>query len=165
MKKYIITLLAVCALVACNDKKPAVVDGNIESPAIEAAAPGDTSQPAVVVDNNTQAMPAQQAQPQQQDQQAQQAQQALKAMNEAAAQSTYEPTGDINRDAQALVDKQLEMATRESNGENVDKLKLEVTGMMYKLNNYYTSKGKADEFKKAMGQKLGEGINKLREKM
>lgn len=144
MKKYFLTVLVAASLMACNEKPQKVVDGTIEDNKVENV--GDS---ATNAGNNDAAG-------------VQDAEQAINKMKEAAEKCSYVPTGDINKDAQALVEKQLALALKDSNGEATEAEKEEISGMLVKLGEFYSKTGKQDEFQKVLGEKMKEGIKKLK---
>lgn len=132
-KKIILALLFAATLVACNEKPSKVVDGSIE----------ENSTPETATQNNVE-------------------KNAIDELVEKGEAIAYTPTGDINKDAQALVDKQLELALLEADGKSNETLKKEVTFMLIKLGEYYSNNNKQEEFQQALGEKMKEGINRIK---
>jgi len=148
MKKYLLTVLVMAALVACNEKPQKVVDGTIEDSAVENVTVQDSAVVENVDANDINA--------------AKNAEEAMKSMKEAAEKCSYVPTGDIEKDAEALVEKQLALALKDANGEDAAAEKQEVSGMLIKLGDFYSKLGKQDEFQKVLGEKMRVGIKKLK---
>lgn len=156
MKKLLLTVLVAAALVSCNEKKNnQVSDQTVQTTEQSAEAAeqqaGDGAESVTaggVVPGTTQATtddPAKLA----------------KDLEEAKAKCNYVPTGNIEKDAQDFVDMQLELAAKDIDGKATKAETDRVTAVMYILGEYYTNKGKVDEFKAVLGKKMAEGVKKL----
>ncbi len=163
MKKIFMTVLIAAALVACNDKAKNAEQAEETAVKTENTAGtekvGDDGAAAGTVQAGGNAAAAPQAAPKAP---VNDPQVTAKMHEEAKAKCKYVPTGDIEKDAQAMVDKQLDLATKSAEGKDVKEENMEATGMLLKLGEYYSQKNQQDEFQKVLSQKLAEGIKKLK---
>lgn len=144
MKKYFLTVLVAATLMACNEKPQRAVDGTIEDNSVENV---------VATDSSSAETPAGDAEA---------SVDLTQKMKDVAEKCSYVPTGDINKDAEALVQKQLDLALKDSEGEATEAEKDEISGMLVKLGEFYSKTGQQDEFQKILGEKMREGIKKLK---
>ncbi|MCQ2288894.1 MAG: hypothetical protein MJZ74_07320 [Muribaculaceae bacterium] len=184
MKKLLLTVLVATALVACNEKAQKVTDAtetplplNTEEAAPkndtlvteeagtngrgEIAAPqnGENPLPAGVetVDaTGDKAVKTNQAANTQEEMK-----RLAKRQEEVKSKCTYEPTGDMDKDAQVMVDMQLALAQKATDGKASDAENMQVEGALLVLGDYYGQKGQKDEFAKVLSQKMREGVQKL----
>ena len=165
MKKIFMTVLIAAALVACNNKAKNAEQAEetavqtesatgTESGGVEGSAEGAEG---TIKAGGATAAPQTTAKAPVNDPQV-----TAKMHEEAKAKCKYVPTGDIEKDAQAMVDKQLDLATKSAEGKDVKEENMEATGMLLKLGEYYSQKNQQDEFQKVLSQKLAEGIKKLK---
>ena len=90
---------------------------------------------------------------------------AIKAVNklkESAEKTDFVPTGDIEKDAQAIVDMQLRLAEHETDGNATQAERDNVTGALVKAGQHYSTQGQQEEFQKALGEKMKQLIEKMR---
>lgn len=143
MKKVLLTVLVAASLVACNEKPQKVEDATV----VEAQAAGDNAGEAA--DPTTEATQKQ-------------AEEAYNNLQEAAAHTSFTPTGDMEKDAETLVKLQLDLAAKSADGEDTQAEAKDVTGAIVKAGKYYTEKGTDAQFQKILSEKLAEGIKKLK---
>ena len=139
MKKYFFTLVVATALFACNNTT---------------ATTANPDQPAEAQEEVANVVTGDEAKPEEDP--------VAELKQQMDASSDFTPSGDINRDAQAIVDAQLDIALKEVDGTLTKEERDKVSGMLIKLGQYYTKAGKQDEFQQVLGQKLAEAMKKLK---